>query len=180
MIKTFSDVREDIVNFMVFQLIWIQNSENNKWRSWLAIQSAVTPTSSFIILTWIVWEDASRTFSCTMDVFQKIRRRDSKMLLITRSIKIAKNIYTARKSRNRICCIISMLEMWMTSLHCCHRVHRKSINKSNFQNEFLALLWWISVVIGIKMKLDCICILKELFNVVYCKQGITVRTINPL
>lgn len=48
MIKTFSDVREDIVNFIVFQLIWIQNSENNKWRSWLAIQSAVTPTSSFI------------------------------------------------------------------------------------------------------------------------------------
>lgn len=107
-----------------------------------------------------------------MDIFQKIRRPDSKMLLITRSIKIAKNIYTARKSRNRICCIISMLEMWMTSLHCCHRVHRKSIYKSNFQNEFLALLWWISVVIGIKMKLDCISILKELFNVCIVSKGL--------
>lgn len=62
--------------------------------------------------------------------------------------------------------------MWMTSLHCCHRVHRKSIYKSNFQNEFLALLWWISVVIGIKMKLDCISILKELFNVCIVSKGL--------
>ena len=29
-----------VFNFIMFELIWIQNSKNNKWRSWLVIQSA--------------------------------------------------------------------------------------------------------------------------------------------